>query len=166
VKKVLVAYRSKTGSTAEVAAAIGKALAEKGLEVEVLGMDEVRSLEGYSAAVLGSPINGMRWQPEAASFVSTNAAALRAMPVALFYLSYIEFADGRPMWIRAIKKGMDALAASVGAFAVRGFGGRIETAFPAFARFLFGTRADAAPDLRDWDAVRSWAAELAPRLRA
>jgi len=116
--------------------------------------------------VLGAAINGMRWLPEASAFAAANAAALRAMPTALFYLSYIEFGDGRGIWRKSIKKGMDELAASLGAFSVRGFGGKLSAPLPPAARFLFGTRADAPADLRDWAAVGAWAAEIAPRLGA
>ncbi len=166
MKKVLVAYSTKDGSTAEVAEAIGKALGERGLEAEVRPVGQVAGLEGYGAVVLGSPINGMRWQQPAESFVGAHAAALRGMPVALFYLSYIEFAEGRPTWRRSIRKGMEALSAAAGAFSCRGFGGKLASPLPPAARFLFGTRKDAPADLRDWDAVRSWAGEIAPRLGA
>lgn len=166
MNKVLVAYASKTGSTAEVAEAIGAALAGRGIAAEVRKIGDAASIEGYVGAVLGSPINGMRWLPEASAFVSANAPALRSMPVALFYLSYIQFADGRPIWKRSIDAGMKALAASAGAFAVRGFGGKAASSLPGFARFIFGTRPDAPSDLRDWDAIRAWAGELADRFLA
>ena len=40
-EKVLVAYGSKHGSTAEIAGAIGEAMAEAGVDVEVLAVGEV-----------------------------------------------------------------------------------------------------------------------------
>lgn len=165
MKKLLVAYATKTGSTAQVAEALGKSLSGKGLSVEVRNMRDVASLDGYAGAALGAPINGMRWMPEGAAFVSANATVLRSMPVALFYLSYIQFADGRGVWKRSISKGMDEMAASIGAFSVGAFGGKLSGPFPAPARFIFGTRKDAPADLRDWDAIRAWADEIAPRFR-
>ena len=42
--RLLVTYASKTGSTAGVAEAIGKSLAESGAQVEVLPMRDVRDL--------------------------------------------------------------------------------------------------------------------------
>lgn len=166
MKKLLVAYATKAGSTEEVARAVAKVFEERGWIVDARNVAEVASLGGYSAAVVGAPINSMRWLPAAAAFVAANAAALSAIPTALFYLSYVQFADGRESWKRSIKKGMDALADSVKARAVGAFGGKVEGPMPPPARFIFGTRKDAPPDLRDWDAIRAWAAEIEPLLGA
>ena len=65
MSKILVAYVSKTGTTKEVAEEIGRILEEKGLEADVMEIPRVQGFEGYSGAVIGSPINGMRWLPEA-----------------------------------------------------------------------------------------------------
>jgi menaquinone-dependent protoporphyrinogen oxidase len=42
--KILVAYASRAGSTAGVAEAIGKSLAESGAQVDVLPMNDVTEL--------------------------------------------------------------------------------------------------------------------------
>jgi hypothetical protein len=47
--RVFVAYGSKFGATAEIAAAIGKALRSAGLEVDVEPPSDVRSLDAYRA---------------------------------------------------------------------------------------------------------------------
>jgi menaquinone-dependent protoporphyrinogen oxidase len=166
MKKALVAYATKTGTTAEVAVEIGKALEAAGWSVDIKKLAEVSGLGGYSAAVIGAPINGMSWLPEAKAFVAANAAALGAMPVACFYLSYIAFAGGRETWKRTIKKGMDGIAASIDARSLGAFGGRLPGPLPGFARFLFGTERGAPLDKRDWDAIRSWASALAGLLGA
>jgi menaquinone-dependent protoporphyrinogen oxidase len=74
--KILVAYASRTGSTVGVAQAIGKTLAEDGLEVDVLPMKDIRDLAPYRAVVAGSAIQGGRWLPEAMQFVQTHQKAL------------------------------------------------------------------------------------------
>lgn len=166
MKKVLVAYASTTGSTEEAARLVARELTARGLAAEALRFSEVGSLEGYDAAVLGAPINGMRWLPEAAGFAASRAADLKGRPVACFYLSYIAFAGGREAWKRSIGRNMGVAAASVGAFSVGAFPGRLAKPLPAFARWLFGTRADAPADLFDPAAARAWAAEIAQRLGA
>jgi menaquinone-dependent protoporphyrinogen oxidase len=54
--RVLVAYGSKFGSTAEIAQAIGTTLRVAGLEVDAERACDVRSLERYGAVVLGSAV--------------------------------------------------------------------------------------------------------------
>jgi len=56
--KILVAYASRTGSTAEVAKAIGNTLAESGAQVDVLPMQDIKDLAPYQAVVAGCAIRG------------------------------------------------------------------------------------------------------------
>ena len=67
--KILVTYASRFGSTAGVAEAIGKVLAENGAQVDVLPMRQVKDLAAYQAVVAGSAINGGAWLPGALEFV-------------------------------------------------------------------------------------------------
>src|SRR5439155_16364683 len=50
---VLVGYATRYGSTQEVAEAVAATLRERGLEVDIQPMREVRTLERYRAIVLG-----------------------------------------------------------------------------------------------------------------
>jgi menaquinone-dependent protoporphyrinogen IX oxidase len=54
--RVFVAYGTKFGATAEIAEAIGRALKEAALDVDVRRALDVRSLEPYRAVVLS-----VRW---------------------------------------------------------------------------------------------------------
>ena len=53
--RILVAYATKKGSTAEIAQAIGKELRTAGHLVDVTEMKSVSSLDGYNAVVIGAP---------------------------------------------------------------------------------------------------------------
>ena len=60
-KKVLIAYGSKYGSTAEIAEKIGTVLSQRGFDVDVLSAENVRELSMYSAAVVGGAVYIGRW---------------------------------------------------------------------------------------------------------
>ena len=80
---VLVAYGSKHGSTAEIAAAIAETLRESGLRADCLQAGSVDSLEGYDAVVVGSAVYMRRWRREAKSWLLFNVktpAPLRICP--------------------------------------------------------------------------------------
>jgi len=51
--KILIAYASKTGSTAGVADRLGQTLSQSGLTVDVRPINEVSDLAPYGAVVLG-----------------------------------------------------------------------------------------------------------------
>lgn len=53
---ILVTVASKYGSTQEIAAFVGRVLAEHGLNVSVMGIEDVTSLAGIDAVVAGSAV--------------------------------------------------------------------------------------------------------------
>lgn len=63
--RILVAYGTKYGATAEIAERIGAALRDAGADAEVPRAREVRSLDGYDAVVLGSAVYMARWRRDA-----------------------------------------------------------------------------------------------------
>ena len=78
--RVLVAYASKNGSTAEIAEAIAQDLQRRGLEVDCLEAGTVRHLEPYGAVVLGSAVYARRWRGSARQFLRRHRAVLPSMP--------------------------------------------------------------------------------------
>lgn len=82
--RILVTYASRSGSTAEIAEAIGKTLTEHGTQVDVLPMQDVKDLAPYQAMIAGSAIRGSKWLPEAVQFVRTHQSTLRHKPYAMF----------------------------------------------------------------------------------
>jgi len=82
--KILVAYATRAGSTAGVADAIGKKLAQSGAVVDVKPLKNVQSLDGYQAVVLGSAIRAGKVLPEIIDFVKAHKGELHKLPVAYF----------------------------------------------------------------------------------
>jgi menaquinone-dependent protoporphyrinogen oxidase len=86
-KRVLVAFGTKSGSTAEVAQEVGQAMREAGVAVEVRSAREVRSTAGYDLVVLGAPRVTEVWHPDASDFLERLHTELAHTPVAYFVTS-------------------------------------------------------------------------------
>jgi menaquinone-dependent protoporphyrinogen oxidase len=82
--QVLVAYGSKRGGTAGLAAMAGRALEAAGVTADVLSASQVGSLDGYDAVIVGGAIYGARWHRDARRFVRRRAAELSRVPVWVF----------------------------------------------------------------------------------
>ncbi len=84
MKKVLIAYASKAGSTAEIAAAIGDVFNKNGADVTVERIKNVKDISAYQAVVVGSLIRMGSWVPEAKNFVEANKDTFGKIPTAFF----------------------------------------------------------------------------------
>jgi menaquinone-dependent protoporphyrinogen oxidase len=83
-RKYLVAYSTKSGSTGEVAEALGKVLSEGGATVDVSLAGNVTEINPYSAIIVGGPILYGKWHSQALKFVKRWQEALSRIPVAYF----------------------------------------------------------------------------------
>jgi menaquinone-dependent protoporphyrinogen oxidase len=82
--QVLVAYGSKRGGTAGLAAMVGRALEAAGVTADVRPASKVHSLDGYDAVIVGGAIYGTHWHHEARRFVRRLAPELSQRPVWMF----------------------------------------------------------------------------------
>jgi menaquinone-dependent protoporphyrinogen oxidase len=83
MKKILVAYATMAGSTAEVAQAVAEEIAASGVQVDVLPLNQVHDLSVYNGVVVGAPMI-MGWHRTALRFLRKNRRALEPIPFALF----------------------------------------------------------------------------------
>lgn len=164
--KILVTYASRTGSTAGIADAIGKTLAECGADVDVRPMSEVTDLSPYRAVVAGSAIQGQKWLPEAMQFLRTHQAALNRKPFAAFLVCITlsmkggaQYRDGVSAWmapvrglVRPVSEGLFA-----GTLDFQKMPLNINTLMMRIPVLMGMWRKG---DHRDWAAVRDWAAAL------
>lgn len=163
MSKLCIAYVTKTNTTKEIAEEIGKVAREKSWEVKVLPVSAIDDLEEFDAILIGAPINGMQWLPEAVEFVEKNQAALKEISTSYYLVSYL-MNSGAKRWKRTINKSLNKVTALVKPMMIGKFDGRIEDEFPGFVRLLFGVKKGTPLDLRDWDAIRVWANEFVDKL--
>lgn len=158
---VLVGYTTRYGSTQEVAEAVADTLRECGLEVEVKPMREVRSLAEYSAVVFGTALYIYRLHKDAQRFLSRHRKALTERPLAVFVLGPTHDPYDEQEWVDSRAQLDKELAKYpwLTPVALELFGGKFD---PAKLRFPINLMAGSEPatDIRDWEAIRDWAASL------
>jgi menaquinone-dependent protoporphyrinogen oxidase len=86
MKRMLVTYATNAGSTAEVARAVGDGLGRDGVQVEVMPIEAVTTLDAYDAVVVGAPMI-FGWHREARAFLKEHQEELRHVPVAYFMVA-------------------------------------------------------------------------------
>lgn len=162
--KVLVAYASKRGSTAEIAEAVADALRSAGLEVDCEDAGGVSSLDPYGAVVLGSAVYMKRWRGDAKHFLRKHGKALAVMPFWVFSSGPAGDPESdNPAWMeppRIVDK-----VEELGAREHVVFGGRLPTEphGPMEKSMVKNTPAE-FHDRRDWEQIRSWATGVAAEL--
>jgi menaquinone-dependent protoporphyrinogen IX oxidase len=188
--KILVAYATMAGSTAEVAQVVAEEMATNGLEVEVLHLSQVESLTGYDGVVVGGPMI-MGWHRAARRFLKKHRREFQHIPLAVFVLAMRltetdeTSLDGLPVYVDEELPEAPAQAGKLtfrerftrlsnylrpilkatrpdGPVSIGVFGGRLEYGRLPWWAVLFAMLVVRAPakDRRNWPAIRSWAAEL------
>ena len=164
--RVLVAYASKAGSTAEVAAAIGKRLADAGLAIDLRRARNVRSVDGYRAVIVGSAIRAGQWLPEASGFVKTHREALAARKTAFFTLC-MTLQQDTPGNREKVAGYLKPVRAVLEPHRLEFFAGKMEYRTLALGPRLV-VKAMKVPegDFRNWHAIGSWADALSSEMLA
>ncbi len=162
--RVLVTAASRHGATKEIGEAIGSELAGRGMSVTVSPVEEVRTVAGCDAVVLGSAIYLGRFLKPARQFAEREAEALRAVPVWMFSSGPIGRGD-KPVGAADRKQG-DEIAQSIGAREHRVFDGKLDRSkLGPLERAAVRAAKSPDGDFRDWDAIRAWAAGIAETLQ-
>ncbi|HUN54735.1 MAG TPA: flavodoxin domain-containing protein [Smithella sp.] len=163
--KILVAYATRAGSTAEIADAIGKKLAEGGARVDVMPVGKVQSIGGYSAVVLGSAIRMGNTLPEMNDFADNHKDELREIPVAYFAVCMI-LRENTPKNQEKAYAYIKPLTEVVMPVDTAVFAGKMDYSRLTFFEKLVIKYIVRVPegDLRDWQLINNWAAGLLPKL--
>lgn len=165
--KVLVAYGSKYGATAEIAKKIGEVLVQEGLQAEVADLKTVKDPAPYQAVVLGSAAYIGQWRKEAVKFVQDNQTILSGIPVWLFVSG--PTGEGDPVeqmqgWLypKKLQPAIDAIKPKD----IAVFHGAIDTTKLNFLE-KFAIKNVKAPlgDFRNWESITAWAKKIAATLK-
>lgn len=164
--RVLVAYASKRGSTAEIAEVVAARLREEGFEVHRHEAAEVDDLAPYDAIVLGSAVYMKRWRGDARHFLRKHRRELATRPFWIFSSGPVgDPAKDDPAWTEPAKIVSRAEELGVRDHVV--FGGRVpaEPHGPIERSMVDNTPAEFR-DRRDWARIKAWAGEVAAQLAA
>jgi menaquinone-dependent protoporphyrinogen oxidase len=195
MKKILVAYASMAGSTAEVAQAVAQELARSDVQVDVLPLSEIKQLNSYDGVVVGAPMI-LGWHRSALRFLRNNRRTFQRIPLAVFVtcmrltqtgetgvpglMVYLDERLPTPpetagrlrfkeRYARLANYVRPIVRASRPAIPVSigVFGGRLEYGrLPRWAVFFAMVVIQApAGDRRNWQVIRSWAASLPAALQ-
>jgi menaquinone-dependent protoporphyrinogen oxidase len=162
-KRILVAYASEYGSTAEVAEAIGKELCNKGASVDVRLARKVTGLGPYQAVIVGSPIYRGKWMTDVVRFLQENSGTLSKIPVAYFIvcmtmqnpteenrrkaLAYLDPVYNSVPQVKPVEIGL--------------FAGALHyNKLPWLMRKILKSKGLPEGDFRNWDTIRTWAVHL------
>jgi menaquinone-dependent protoporphyrinogen oxidase len=158
---ILVTVASKYGSTQEIAEFLGLVLGEHDLNVRVMGIEDVTSLDGVDAVVAGSAVYAGHWLKPAREFLEGHATDLKTRPVWLFSSGPI----GDPPKPQEDPVDASPLVELTGARDHRVFAGKLDRRALNFGEkaIVMALRAPEG-DFRDWDEIREWAAGIARSL--
>ena len=170
-KRVLVAYDSKHGSTADVAEKIGDVLCENGFRVDMRPALKVEEISPYDAIVIGSPMYYATFLPGALKFLERHKNILAVKKVALFVTSTsVDKETGmvNKNLLRLISssvlnkfpeiKIIEPIGLMPGKF-------YFKEIFPVEVINFKQTNYDEVGDLLNYDFVRSWTEEIAILLK-
>ena len=190
MNRILVAYTTMAGSTAEVARVVGEEIAKSGLQVDVLPLSEVSDIDAYAGVVVGGPMI-LGWRRDALRFLKKHRRAFQRIPLAVFVMAMSLTQTGEtsvedtPV---TVDEKLPKLPLNAGSLSFREryarlsnylqpilraarpvkpvsigvFGGRLEYGRLKWWAVLFAMLIVQAPagDRRNWEAIRTWAAGL------
>jgi menaquinone-dependent protoporphyrinogen oxidase len=164
VMKILVAYASRMGSTAEIAGRIADQLRAAGHVAETSPCTEAPGADRYDAVILGSALYVGRWDATATRYLKAQAVALAQRPTWLFQSG--PCGPGAAVVRVATPRAVRRLAARIGLAAPATFGGRLDRSLATTRICRWMATGAYAGDFRDWDTIQTWTAMVLAELAA
>jgi menaquinone-dependent protoporphyrinogen oxidase len=165
-EKILVAYATKYGATAEIAEKIAGILRQAGLQTDVLPANRVTNLALYRAVILGSAVYMGSWRKEAVQFLKIHEQALAERAVWLF--SNGPAGVGDPVKLLNgwhFPPAQQPLADRIHPMDVVVFHGNLDLKkLNIFEKSIISMVKSQTGDFRDWEAITAWASSIADTL--
>jgi menaquinone-dependent protoporphyrinogen oxidase len=164
MKRILVSYATRAGSTVGAAETIAESLGAAGHQVDIRPVKDVSDMNNYDALVIGSAVHMGNWLPEAVDFVKKNRSRLSQVPTAFFTVHMLNLGDSEASR-QARLKYTAPVRALVTPKAEVFFAGKMDYAKLSFfdrmiALLVAKLTGSKEGDYRDWAAIRSWAVSL------
>ena len=160
--KILLAYGTVAGSTAEVAQAIAEEMTASGAQVDLQAAEDVKDISGYNAVVVGTAVRMFHILGKTRRFLRKHRKALSQVPVA-YFLVCLTMGEETPENIQKAKDYAKPMVETKVPVNLGLFGGCInhEKLTDVFGKSMKGVPEQ---DHRDWDKIRAWARETYPKL--
>jgi menaquinone-dependent protoporphyrinogen oxidase len=162
--RILVAFASRSGSTAEIAHAVAKELTAAGFVTDVTEMNQVTSLVGYKGVVIGAPLYMGNLVKDVAKFVVRFEEPLATLPVASFAVGLTPVSEQ----VGNVDHAMDCLHTALAPLKPIGtilFAGKLDPAKLGFIqRMMMEIGKVPSGDFRDWDLIAAWARDLPEKM--
>lgn len=161
-KKILVAYGTVSGSTAEVAQAIADEMGKDGVQVDVSPVEDVKNITGYDAVVLGTAVRMFHILPKTRRFLRRHRKGLPKVPVG-YFLVCLTMGEETPENIQKATDYAKPMIKIKAPVSLGLFGGCVNH---EKMTDIFGKSMRSVPeqDHRDWENIRTWASETLPKL--
>ncbi len=167
-ERILVAYASKYGATKEIAERVAGVLKAEGCSVDLLDAGDVTDISAYQYVVLGSAMYIGQWHKPAMKFLKRHVDALAAKEVWTFCSGPTEEGDPAALlddWKPSDK--LQELLDRIKPHTMTIFAGVMQAeSMSGFDRFIVNKIGVEQGDYRDWDAIETWAREVAAAIKA
>lgn len=162
-QKILIAYASGLGSTAEVAVKIGQTLNKKGFAIDVKPIEENPQVSDYQAVILGSAVRHGNWLPKAVEFIKANQKNLNQVPVALFTVHITNLGNDSSSQQNRLSF-LDLVRPLLNPFDEVFFAGKFDRRGAALMLPSWLARLVPTLDLRKWEKIQAWTECVHPKL--
>ena len=159
--KILIAYSSAAGSTAEVAQVIGKEISNQNGLVEVLRTKDVRDLSPYQAVIVGTGIRAGHVYRDTLVFLERHQAVLSQIPVAYFVvcMTMAKDTEENRCEVETYVDQMREKTPQVQPVDVGLFAGKMDFKVLSLPlRLIIKAMKGEEGDFRNWAEIRTWAA--------